>query len=39
MVEFSEIHEEGNVNLFKSLTPNQEVGLKGSDIKRVIDFR
>lgn len=27
MVEFSDIDEEGNVNLFKSLTPNQEVGL------------
>ncbi|MBX7076989.1 MAG: molybdopterin molybdenumtransferase MoeA [Methanobacteriaceae archaeon] len=34
MVEFSDIDEEGNVNLFKSLTPNQEVGLKGSDIKK-----
>lgn len=34
MVEFTDIDDEGNVHLFKSLTPNQEIGQKGSDIKK-----
>lgn len=34
MVEFTDVDDEGNVHLFKSLTPNQEIGQKGSDIKK-----
>ena len=34
MVEFTDLDDNGNVNLFKSLTPTQEIGQKGSDIKK-----